>query len=302
MSAGRPQAVDAAELHAQRGQHLPDVVVQLARQVLAFLFLRRHELLRELAHQVLGLFGHVALVLRAPLEHAQADDRRERDDETEEEAAPEEPVQLGAERFLPPGDLGALAGVVGVVQFFDLAAMASTASRRGSTSRRRKPALWLIFSTSVQSKSGSKACQYSSSFASQAGDALFVARSASRERAEIGDRREVVLAELGQLLAIERRPLALGVEEVVADEDAREVDVGPQAAQLGLDLALVRVELVELRVDFLGAIRRREHGDDDQQQQASKPERRDRPGSEAHGCLPSYSFGAGAGIPLKPEP
>ncbi len=73
-------------------------------------------------------------------------------------------------------------------------------------------------------------------------------------------------------------------------------------AQLGLDLALVRVELVELRVDLLRAIRRREHRDDDQQQQAPEPERRDRPGSEAHGCLPWYSFGDGAGIPLKPEP
>ena len=165
----------------------------------------------------------------------------------------------------------------------------------------RKPALWLIFSTSVQSKSGSKACQVLVQFCLEAGDALFVAGPASRERAEIGDRREVVLAERGQLLAIERRALALGVEEVVADEDAREVEIGPQTAELGLDLALVRVELVELRVDFLGAIRRREHGDDDQQQEAPEPERRDRPGSEAHGCHRS-SFGGGAGIPLKPEP
>ena len=103
MSAGRAQAVDAAELHAQRGEHLPDVVVELARQVLAFLFLGGHELVRELAHQVLGLFSHFALLLRAPLEHAQSDDRRERDDETEEEAAPDEPVQLACETLPAAG-------------------------------------------------------------------------------------------------------------------------------------------------------------------------------------------------------
>ena len=38
-------------------------------------------------------------------------------------------------------------------------AIASTASRRGSTSRRRKLALLLIFSTMVQSKSGSNPSQ-----------------------------------------------------------------------------------------------------------------------------------------------
>ena len=52
------------ELHAQRGQHLADVVVQLARQLLAFLFLGRDELLRELAHAALGFLGDAALLHR----------------------------------------------------------------------------------------------------------------------------------------------------------------------------------------------------------------------------------------------
>ena len=86
--ARRAQAIDAAELHAERRQHLPDVVVELARQVLALFLLRRHELVRELAHQVLGLFRHLALVLRPPLEDAQTDDGRERDDEAERRGCP----------------------------------------------------------------------------------------------------------------------------------------------------------------------------------------------------------------------
>ena len=44
-------------------------------------------------------------------------------------------------------------------------AMVSTASRRGTTSRRRNPALRRIFSAGVQSNNGSNVCQYSSSLA-----------------------------------------------------------------------------------------------------------------------------------------
>ena len=61
----------------------------------------------------------------------------------------------------------------------------------------------------------------------------------------------LVLPELGQLLAIFGRSLARDVEQVVADEDARQIDVGSERAQLGLDVAVMRVELVELGVDLL---------------------------------------------------
>ena len=105
---------------SKRGEHLADVVVQLARQVLALLFLCGHELLRELPHQMFGLFGHGALVLGSALEDPQPDDGGERDDQAEGEASPHEPVQLAAELGVPARDLGALDGVVGVVQLFDL--------------------------------------------------------------------------------------------------------------------------------------------------------------------------------------
>ena len=55
-------------------------------------------------------------------------------------------------------------------------------------------------------------------------------------------------------------------------------------AQLGLDVALVGVELVELCVDLLRAVRRRQDRHDDQQEQPPEPERRDRPCSESHSC------------------
>ena len=58
------QPIDAPELHPQGRQHLADVIVQLARQLLALFFLRRDELLRQLAHLPLGFLGDRALVLR----------------------------------------------------------------------------------------------------------------------------------------------------------------------------------------------------------------------------------------------
>ena len=53
--AGRPDAIDAAQLHAQRRQHLADVIVQLARQLASLFLLRGDELLRQLAHLPLGV-------------------------------------------------------------------------------------------------------------------------------------------------------------------------------------------------------------------------------------------------------
>ena len=66
-----------------------------------------------------------------------------------------------------------------------------------------------------------------------------------------------VLTELGQTLAILRRALAGDVEQVVADEDARQVDVRPQTAELGVDVVVVGVQLIELGVDLLRLARRR---------------------------------------------
>ena len=57
------RAVGFSELHSQRGEHLPDVIVQLASQLLALFFLSRDELLREQAHLLFGLLGLDTLTL-----------------------------------------------------------------------------------------------------------------------------------------------------------------------------------------------------------------------------------------------
>ena len=92
----------------------------------------------------------------------------------------------------------------------------------------------------------------------------------------------LVAAELGQLLAVLRGPFTRDVQQVVAHENARQMDVRPQRAELRLDVAVMRVELIELRVDVLRLARRRQHRHRDQHHQTAEPERRDQPGLESH--------------------
>ena len=104
-------------------------------------------------------------------------------------------------------------------------------------------------------------------------------------------------SELGQLLAVLRRALARDVQQVVADEDAGEVDVGPQPPELRVDLAVVRVELIELSVDVLRLARRREHRHAISSSEAAEAEGGDQPGLEWHtrnqpeGCFKRTSAG-----------
>ena len=117
--AGRAGALDAPQLHAQRREHLANVIVQLARQALSLLLLRVHEPLRELAHLPLGALSRRALLRRSAFEHPQADDDDERDGEAEQQAAPLQAMQVGAEGGVPSCHFVALLGDVEVVQRLD---------------------------------------------------------------------------------------------------------------------------------------------------------------------------------------
>ena len=79
--------------------------------------------------------------------------------------------------------------------------------------------------------------------------------------------------------------LARDVEQVVTDENAGQVDVGAQATQLRVNLVVMRIQLVELRVDVLCFPRCSEQGDHGENQQAAEAHGRDRPRAEAHGYL-----------------
>jgi len=81
----RPATFDAAELHAQGREHLGHMVVELARQVLPLVLLRRNEPLRKLPQLPLGLFSDRTLFFRPALEGAQAEDSDERNADAEQQ-------------------------------------------------------------------------------------------------------------------------------------------------------------------------------------------------------------------------
>jgi hypothetical protein len=146
---------------------------------------------------------------------------------------------------------------------------------------RRKKGLWASFWATVQPKSGSKP---------------------SDELGQFGQRAHVRLTKLRQPLAVFGGVLAGRVEQVVADEDARHVDVASQAPQPRLDAPMMLVELLELRVDGLRLVPGRHHRSDDQQEQAGQRHRHDGPRSEPHSILVwSLSGNVGGGIRQTPE-
>jgi len=109
-----------------------------------------------------------------------------------------------------------------------------------------------------------------------------------RERAQFGHGRHVAVAKLGKSLPVLGCMLARDVEQVVTDEDTRQVDVGAQPTQLRVNLVVMRIQLVELRVDVLRFPRCGEQGDHGENQQAAEAHGRDRPRAEAHGYLQEW--------------
>ena len=141
-SSARPGALDPAELHPQGGEHLRDVVVELARQIRALLFLSGDQPLRQLAHLALG-------VLRdRPLLHRNAARGRA----TGRPRSARQPSQgagfarAGAAgrreiRLAAASTSARCSARLALFSSSISCAIASTASRRGTTSRRRKLAL-----------------------------------------------------------------------------------------------------------------------------------------------------------------
>ena len=68
---------------------------------------------------------------------------------------------------------------------------------------------------------------------------------------ELGDRRHIGFSERRETLPVLGCPLARHVEEVVAHEDTRQIDVGAQAPQFGIHVVAARIQLIELDVDLL---------------------------------------------------
>ena len=117
---GCAAALDPAQLHAQGGEHLPHMIVQLTGQIPALFFLRRNQPLGELSHLTLCLLRDRPLLVGSPLGHAQSDDDRQRDDQAQQHRLPEQPPQVIPECGMAARDLFPLFCQIRIVQLFNL--------------------------------------------------------------------------------------------------------------------------------------------------------------------------------------
>ena len=102
-----------------------------------------------------------------------------------------------------------------------------------------------------------------------------------------------------EVAAIFGRVLAGVVEQIVADVDARQMDVGPQPAQHRLHVAVMRIQLIQLGIDVLRLARQRQHRHHDQQEEPAERRGGKRPGRKLHGstlpgmAAPSHPLNGG---------
>ena len=120
LSAGDAAAFDPAQLHAQGGEHLPDMIVQLTGEIPPLFFLRRDQPLGELPHLTLRLFRDRPLLIGSPLGHAQSEDDRQRDDQAQEHRLPEQTPQVIPECGMAARDLFPLFRQIRIVQLLNL--------------------------------------------------------------------------------------------------------------------------------------------------------------------------------------
>ncbi len=282
------QPIDASQFHAQRRQHLPDVVVQLAGEVGPLRFLRGDELLRELAHLGFGVFRCLALLVRTAFESAEADDGRHRDDHPYQEAEGQQPVQVTLQGRLLQPHLASLRRHGRVVELFDFRGDAQHRfpARDDLLPEEASAFRQLLRGGPVEERI--EFCPVLVEPCSQGGEPLIGGRFARRQLTELLVGLHVLAAIIGDPLTVAGRAVAVGVEQVVAHVNAGQVDVGAQPAQLAFDLVIPVVQLVEPRKDPLRATRRFQHRRDDQQQQRAERQRRDGPGLKTHSfCVAS---------------
>src|SRR5688572_2225769 len=247
------------------------------------------QLLRQLAHLPLGFF-------RAALQYTQANDDHHRHDDAQKDRLPEQPLQLRAKRDVAPGYLLALTGHVRVVQLFDFLRdrQRRLAPRHHFTPEEGGTPKNLLAGRPVEQRVEGRPVVVQ--FRLQAGDAVIVLH----QRAKLRQRGHVGLTELGELLAVLGRALPLDVEQIVPDENARQVDVGAQFPEVGLHAAMMSAEVIELRVDLLRPPRRHQHRHGNEDDETAEPERSDQPGFQPHVASatvpPAYDTSGSAGI------
>jgi hypothetical protein len=207
---------------------------------------------------VLRLFG-------TPFEDSEPDDDDDGDRQTEQDRLPKQPMQICAERDMTTRHLVSLGCEVRVVELFDF-----PGNRERGVSpwhdlapQERGAAKDLLGWRPVEQRIECLPVVV------QLGLQAVNLVAPLDQRPQLGQCCDVGAPEFGELLAVLRCPFSCHVEQVVTHENAREVDVGAQPSEVFLDASMMRIELVELRVDVLRLARRGEHRHHDQDNQAA---------------------------------
>jgi hypothetical protein len=248
---GRAHAFDPAQLHAQPGQHLADMVVQFARQMPAFLFLRRHDLRRQRTRMAFCGLRHPPLLLRAPLQHTQPVHGDDRHECAQQQALPQDHPKVRAVLTVLAGDFLPFQIQIGVVQPFDL-----EGQRHGCLAPRQnfapeKPTPLAQRPGRRPGEQGFKGLPIPVEVRLERHQAINLFRPGFQQRPKVVQRGGVGPAELRQALPVLLVASRLGIEEVVSDEDPRQVQIRPKTAQRGLHLTMVRIQRIKPRVDFI---------------------------------------------------
>ena len=160
-SSGRgAKILQTPQLHAQRGQHLADLIVKLAGNRLALLLLRLTSWRdsRRSSLSASSVRTRCSAECRLQFGHAEHRDCRQSPSPSSTVIA-EHPADEACHRSLPAVDLRRCWSRFACVSREISRVMRGRACRRGSISRRRKPQLRAAFSSGVHSKSGSSASQ-----------------------------------------------------------------------------------------------------------------------------------------------
>ena len=196
-------------------------------------------------------------------------------------------VQLAAEAGILTLDFVALRDQILVVELFDLGRQFEDGLTAGQdfAPKERGAVVDLFCDGPVEERLESLPVRMEIGF--EAADAGFVFAAPLGDLVQFPERRPVAFSKLRQLRTVFRRALANGVEQIIADEDARQVNVGPQRLQLAFDFPMVCVQLVKLDVDLLRPVERGDDGEHDNQQQPGQPDRSHGPCLEPHWSDPT---------------
>jgi hypothetical protein len=238
--------------------------VELPGEVFAFGFLGADEELREAAHFAFGDFEAAVLDFGAGFDEVEAEAGAECDDNANGHGEPEAPAEEAAELELLGGDLGALEGDVLVIKSFDVAGEIEDGVAAGENVAAKEGGTEVELLAGSPVEEGFKGFPVVVEVGLKTGNAF--ALGGAGGGMEFFEGMAGGFAEADKAIARGGAGEMRVIEEIVADEDAGEVNVGAETLELHGHIAMDGVHLVELDVDITGFAADGLTGDENEQE------------------------------------